>query len=49
LHINTLATAVLHRISLSYLMHCIILLLAHSCTIAIDHTEPKLEVLAEQA
>jgi hypothetical protein len=49
LHINTLATTVLHHISLSYLMHCTILLLAHSCAIAIDHAEPELKVQAEQA
>jgi hypothetical protein len=48
LHINTLATIVLHHISLLYLMHCIILLSAHSCAIAIDHAEPELEVQAEQ-
>jgi hypothetical protein len=49
LHINTLATTVLHRISLSYLMHCIILLSTHSCVIAIDHAELELEVQVEQA
>jgi hypothetical protein len=48
LHINNLATNVLHHISLSYLMHCIILLSAHSCAIVIDHTELELEVQAEQ-
>jgi hypothetical protein len=49
LNINTLATTVLHGISLSYLMHCIILLSAYSCAIVIDHAEPKLKVQAEQA
>jgi hypothetical protein len=49
LHINTLATTVLYRISLSYFMHCIILVSAHSCTIAIDHAEPELKIQTEQA
>jgi hypothetical protein len=43
---------VLHRIALSYLMHCIILLLAHTYLIyPLGHvyTEPKPEVQAEQA
>jgi hypothetical protein len=48
LHINTLATTILHRISLSYLMRCIIFLSAHNCAIAIYHAEPELEVQAEQ-
>jgi hypothetical protein len=49
LHINTLATTVLHHISLLYLMHWIIFLSAHSCATVIYHAEPKLKVQAEQA
>jgi hypothetical protein len=49
LHINTVATTVLHHISLLYLMHGIILLSAHSCAFAIDHAEPELEVQPKQA
>jgi hypothetical protein len=30
-------------------MHCTILLSAHSCAFEIDHVEPKLEELLEQA
>jgi hypothetical protein len=32
-----------------YLMHCIILLLAHVCSYTLDHAEPELEELTEQA
>jgi hypothetical protein len=36
-------------ISLAYLMHCIILLLAHLCSYMLDHVQPKLEELTEQS
>jgi hypothetical protein len=49
LHINTLATTIVHRISPSYLMHCTILLSTHSCAFTLDNAEPELEVQAEQA
>jgi hypothetical protein len=36
-------------IDLSYLLHCIIFLLAHICSYALDHVEPEFEEPTEQA
>jgi hypothetical protein len=35
--------------ALAFLMHCIILLSAHVCSYMLDHTEPELEEMMEQA
>jgi hypothetical protein len=32
-----------------HLMHCTIVLMAHVCSYALDHTEPKLEEPTKQA
>jgi hypothetical protein len=32
-----------------HLMHCIILLFAHTCSYTLDHSEPELEEPTEQA
>jgi hypothetical protein len=37
-----------HLFALSSLMHCTIFLLAHTCAVALDNTEPKLEVSMKQ-
>jgi hypothetical protein len=50
LHVNTYAIFVfLHYFALAYLLHYNILLLAHICSDTLDHAEPKLEELTEQA
>jgi hypothetical protein len=40
---------VLHHIAFAILLRCIILFLAHVCSCTIDHVEPELEELTEQA
>jgi hypothetical protein len=40
---------VLHCVALAYLLHCIIWLLAHVCSYALDHAELKFEEPMEQA
>jgi hypothetical protein len=40
---------VLHCVTLAYLLHCIIWLLAHVCSYVLDHAVPKFEEPMEQA
>jgi hypothetical protein len=49
LHVNTYAITLLHHFALASLIHCTILLLAHICSYTLDHVEPDLKELMEQA
>jgi hypothetical protein len=40
---------VLHHVALACLLHCIIWILGHVCSYALDHAEPEFEEPTEQA
>jgi hypothetical protein len=49
LHVNTCAISVFASLLYLHIMHCILLLVAHICSYTLDHAEPELEELTEQA